>query len=91
LVCEGSPKIQVLLQTIANVNIVDNKKMLSVASCLAQQVLIVAVLRALRINAAVYYAGLTVEEKHAIQKAFNLSPNPTIVVRTFLTLSHGGN
>jgi hypothetical protein len=91
IVCEGSPKMRFMLHTVANVNVIDGKKMLLVASRPAQQVLVAAVLRALQINCAAYHAGLTAEEKYAIQNAFNKSPNPTIIVGTFLTLSYGGN
>jgi hypothetical protein len=91
IVCEGSPKIRVFLTTFCDIHVDQGKKMLLVVSLPAQQVLIVAILRALKVNVACYHAGLTSVDKYTIQRAFNNHPTPSVVVGTFPTLSWGGN
>ncbi|OBT87126.1 hypothetical protein VE02_02227 [Pseudogymnoascus sp. 03VT05] len=70
VICQGSPKLRQLLQMIASLVVLSDKKIGIWSSTPANQLLLCACFRALRIDAAIYTSELNPEERKDLVKRF---------------------
>lgn len=74
LVCQGAPKLRQFLQMVASLVILSGKKLGVWCSSPANQLLLCACFRALRIDAAIYSSELNSEERNELVRKFTTEP-----------------
>ncbi|KAK4945202.1 hypothetical protein LTR10_015628 [Elasticomyces elasticus] len=91
MLCQGAPKIRALLRLVRRVVVKDLKKIVIFASLPAQQVLLLAILKALEIPVAVYHGHLSSQMKRGLKKRFNDEQNPMVLIGSYAITSCGLN
>jgi SNF2 family DNA or RNA helicase len=86
-----SPKIKTVMDMVAQLVVLEEKKLLIFCTIPAQQALVFAMLQAANVSCAVYHGALSSMEKGVLQKQFNKSRQPMVMIGTFQTMSHGLN
>jgi hypothetical protein len=91
-VCTGSPKIRALLRIVAELVVVQKKKVLIWVALPAVQLLLLGIFRALGIDAIAYTADLNMKERNDATSAFNKEKDKAmILIGTFDVGSAGLN
>jgi Helicase conserved C-terminal domain len=92
MIMRGAPKLRALLSLVGDHVILNQEKLVLVASLPGQVVLIYALLNALRVSVGVVHAGLSPDERTVIQDCFKeLSASPMVYLTSYSINSSGIN
>lgn len=79
IICDGSPKLRSMMRVISELVILQQKKLIVFCSIPANQLLVYAVLQALRVSALLYTSNLSIEDRAAAVLKFTQKPNEAMV------------
>lgn len=91
LLCRGSPKIRGILKFLREVVVHGQHKLVLFASFPAQQVILYAILQALKIPTGVYHAHLKQSERDRLRHDFTTADNPMVFIGSYALTSCGLN